>query len=88
MPTVAPGWPNPYSSHKVSTDTIVRSNLAADGSKQMLAQPTTGGVTTEIGKFRGPTSFLHRNVQKLGGYGDYYYKLVLVVLKQHYCIIH
>ena len=50
MPTVAPGWPNPYSSHEMSTDTVVRSNLAADGSEPQKQQKTTGKVTTEIGK--------------------------------------
>ena len=47
MPTVAPGWPNPYSSHNVSTDTTVHGNLAADDSEQK--QRTTRKVTTEIG---------------------------------------
>ena len=47
MPTTAPGWPNPYSSHEVSTDTIVRRSLGADSSEQK--QLTTGKTTTEIG---------------------------------------
>ena len=47
MPTVAPGWPNPYSSHEVSTDTIVHRSLGADRSEQK--QLTTEKATTEIG---------------------------------------
>ena len=50
MPTVAPGWPNPYSSHEMSTDTVVRSNLAADDSELQKQQKATGKATTEIGK--------------------------------------
>ena len=47
MPTVAPGWPDPYSSHEVSTDTIVHRSLGADCSEQK--QLTTENATTEIG---------------------------------------
>lgn len=47
MSTVAPGWPNPYSSHDVSTDTTVHGNPAADDSEQK--QLATRKVTTEIG---------------------------------------
>ena len=47
MLTVAPGWPNPYSSHDVSTNTIIRSDLITDGSEQK--QLATGKVATEIG---------------------------------------
>lgn len=46
---MAPGWPNPYSSHEMSTDTVAHSNLAAGGSEQKQ-QKTTGKATTEIGE--------------------------------------
>ena len=47
LPTSAPGWPNPYSSHEVSVDPTLRGNIMAAASEQN--QPPSGKATTNIG---------------------------------------